>query len=570
MSPSVAEAAPWLTFYGDVPPTLDYPEVTLYEAVMRTVRRTPEAVAFDFLGRTATYRELGESIDRCADALASLGLAAGQRITIATPTCPQGVIAFYAATKLGAVPSMIHPLSTAQETETYLRMSDSRIALALDLLYDRFADAPAHTPLETVILMRIEDYLPPLKRLAYRWTKARNRPAVPADAPVRLWSQLMAEEHPAVPPSAVDPGGPAAILYSGGTTGTPKGIVLSHRNFVTEGLQVVAWVGLGERDVVLALLPIFHGFGLGALVNTALMVGARVVMVPVFDAKIVARLMRTAHPTMMAGVPTLYEALARDPSLRRADLSCLRLAFSGADTLPHSVKDDFEQLVRVGGGNVTLLEGYGLTEAVTAIMGTPLHAYREGSVGVPFPDMRAKICRPATDEELPPGEEGEICVSGPAVMLGYLDDPDATARALRVHGDDRIWLHTEDLGRMDEDGFFYFSARIKRMIKSSGFNVYPAQVEAVLCEHPDVAGACVVGVPDAGQGQRVKAFVVVRGSRDPGPELAGELIDFCRERLIKWSCPRDVEFRDRLPLTRVGKVDYVALEREGRSGPEQP
>ncbi len=558
------EPLPWLRFYGSVPTTIDYPQVTLYEAVMRTVRRTPDAIAFDFLGRTATYRELGETIDRCADALASLGLEAGDRLTIATPTCPQGVIAFYAATKLGAMPSMIHPLSTGAEIETYLSISGSRIALTLDALYDRFAEARARTALETLILMRIQDYLPPYKRLGYWWTRARKFPAVPADAPVRSWAGLMGAQHPPVPAADVDTNAPAAILYSGGTTGTPKGIVLSHQNFISEGLQVATWVGLGEHDVVLAVLPIFHGFGLGALVHTAFMTGARVVMVPLFNPKVVAGLIRTKRPTMMAGVPTLYEALSRDPSLRRANLSCLRAAFCGADTLTRPVKDAFEQLVRERGGNVTLLEGYGLTEAVTAVIGTPLHAYREGSVGVPFPDMRAKICRPGTDQEMPAGEEGEICVSGPAVMLGYLDDAEATAHALRVHADGRVWLHTEDLGRMDEDGFFYFTARLKRMIKSSGFNVYPAQVEAALCEHPAVVSACVVGVPDVAQGQRVKAFVVTEGTGDPGP-LAAELIDFCRARLIKWSCPREVEFRTELPVTRLGKIDYTALEREARA-----
>ncbi len=362
---------------------------------------------------------------------------------------------------------------------------------------------------------------------------------------------------------------PAAILYSGGTTGTPKGIVLSHQNFISEGLQVATWVRLDEHDVVLAVLPIFHGFGLGALVNAALMSGARIVMVPAFSPKVVADLIRTKRPTMMAGVPTLYEALSRDPSLQRADLSCLRAAFSGADTLARPVKERFERLVRERGGNLTLLEGYGLTEAVTAIMGTPLDEYREGSIGVPFPDTLAAVCRPGTDLELEPREEGEICVSGPAVMLGYLDNPEATAKALKVHGDGRTWLHTEDMGSMDEDGFFYFTTRLKRMIKSSGFNVYPAQVEAVLYEHPDVEDACVIGVPDEAQGQRVKAFVVVKGPTQAGPELAAELIAFCRARLIKWSCPRDVEFRPELPQTRLGKVDYALLERqEGAPAPE--
>ena len=284
-------------------------------------------------------------------------------------------------------------------------------------------------------------------------------------------------------------------------------------------------------------------------------------MVPAFSAEAVAKLIRTKRPTLMAGVPTLYDTLSRDPSLREADLSCLRAAFSGADTLPRPVKERFERLVAEGGGTVRLLEGYGLTEAVTAIIGTPLHEYREGSAGVPFPDTLAAICRPGGDEELAPGEDGEICISGPAVMLGYLDDPEATAATLKVHADGRTWLHTGDIGRLDEDGFLYFASRLKRMIKSSGFNVYPAQVEAVLCEHPAVADACVVGVPEEAQGERIKAFVVLKDPSAGNAELATALIEHCRVQLLKWSCPREVEFLRELPVTRLGKVDFTALVR---------
>jgi long-chain acyl-CoA synthetase len=267
----------------------------------------------------------------------------------------------------------------------------------------------------------------------------------------------------------------------------------------------------------------------------------------------------------MAGVPTLYDSLARDPALRQADLSSLRAAFSGADTLQQSVRDRFEQLVAERGGHVRLLEGYGLTEAVTAIMGNPLHAPRVGTMGIPFPDIDAKICEPGTENEVAAGTDGEICVTGPPVMLGYLDDPAATADALRTHADGRVWLHTGDLGRMDEDGFVTFAARSKRMIKSSGMNVYPGQVEAVLQEHPAVAECCVIGVPDEAQGERVKAVVVLRDPAAAGEALAAELIDHCRQRLIKWSCPRDVVFRADLPLTKIGKVDFRALEAEATS-----
>jgi long-chain acyl-CoA synthetase len=267
-------------------------------------------------------------------------------------------------------------------------------------------------------------------------------------------------------------------------------------------------------------------------------------------------------------VPTLYDSLARDPALAKADLSSLRAAFSGADTLQQAVRDRFEALVADRGGHVRLLEGYGLTEAVTAIMGNPLHAPRAGTVGIAFPDMLVEICEPGTEREQRVGEDGEICVSGPAVMLGYLDDPEATAESLRTHADGHTWLHTGDLGSIDADGFVTFASRSKRMIKSSGFNVYPSQVEAVLQEHPAVAESCVIGVPDESQGQRVRAYVVLRDPASATDALAGELIAHCRERLIKWSCPRDVVFRAELPLTKIGKVDFRALEAEATSTPQ--
>ena len=553
---------PWLAFYGDVPHTLEYPDVTMYEAVAATAGRFPARSAFDFLGRTRTYGQLLRAIDQCADALAAHGLRAGDRITISTPTCPQGVIAFYAAAKLGAIPSMIHPLSSAAEIEGYLNLSGSRFALTLDMFYAPFAEVRASTPLETLVLTRVSDELDRLQALGFWLTRGRKLPRVPKGAQVVWWSQLMGRDYPPAAPAPSSADELGALLYSGGTTGKPKAIMLSHRNIVSEGVEVAEWVGLTERDVVLAVLPIFHGFGLAVLVNASLMAGAKIVMVPVFSPERVAKLVRKKRPTVMAGVPTLYEALTRDPKFRTADLSSLRAAFSGADTLPRPVKEAFEALVAERGGRVELLEGYGLTETVSAIMCTPVGQYREGSLGVPFPDTQAAVCRVDGLEELPPGEEGEICLSGPPVMMGYLDNPEATDEALKRHGDGRIWLHTGDLGRMDEEGFFYFRARLKRMIKSSGFNVYPAEVETVLERHPAVAGACVIGVPDPRQGQRVVALVKLRDPAQAGDETAGELVAYCRGELIKWSCPREIVFRTEFPLTKVGKIDYLALERE--------
>ena len=288
-------------------------------------------------------------------------------------------------------------------------------------------------------------------------------------------------------------------------------------------------------------------------------------MVPQFTPEIVAKLIKKKQPNFLIGVPTLFEALSKNRVFQKTNLSCLKAAFSGADTLPRATKEEFEKVVHKNGGNIQLREGYGLTESVTAVMAMPMTEYREGSIGVPFPDMLAKVVKQGTMEEVPVGEEGEICIAGPAVMLGYLNQEEETLKTLKKHPDGETWLHTGDIGTMDEDGFFYFKLRLKRMIKSSGFNVYPAQVENVLRTHPAVDQACVIGVPDTVQVERVKAFVVLKDSAQASEDLANQLILHCQKDLIKWSCPREIEFRNSLPTTKVGKVAFTELEDEEKS-----
>jgi long-chain acyl-CoA synthetase len=534
----------------------------MYEALMQTSSRTPDALAYDFFGYTATYRQFGEQIDRFANALAALGLKQNDRIVISMPTSPQGIICFYAANKLGAIAAMIHPLSPAKEIEFYLNATKSRFALTLDAFYGRFKEVEKKTDLRTLILCRIPDYLPLVMKIGFNLTSGRKIPRVPQNGLTVWWKDLMAKDFPQAPQADRKTDEMAAILFSGGTTGVPKGIMLSNYNFISEGMQVSAWGGLGKGDSILAILPIFHGFGLGVCINAAFMGGGKSILVPQFTPETVAKLIRKKRPSFVVGVPTLFEALSRNPRFQKADLSCLKATFSGADTLPRHVKEKFEEVVKKGGGSIQLLEGYGLTEAVTAIMATPLNNYREGSVGIPFPDMLAKIVNLETTEEAPSGEEGEICISGPAVMLGYLDNPEETANTLKKHEDGRVWLHTGDIGTMDEDGFFYFKLRQKRMIKSSGMNVYPAQVEEALYKHPDVLNACVIGVPDEKQVQRVKAFVVLKDPQKAGEEMEKALIAHCQEQMIRWSCPREIEFRTELPLTLIGKVAFKVLEQE--------
>ncbi|MEA2102926.1 MAG: AMP-binding protein [Thermodesulfobacteriota bacterium] len=559
----LSEEKPWLKFYGDIPKTVDYPKLSMYEAVMETVHEKPDYKAYDFMGREATYTEFAGQIDQCADALWSIGLRKGDCITISMPTSPPGVIAFYAANKLGAVASMIHPLSTESEIEFYVNVSKSKFVLTLDIFYDKMKAVQKKTQLEKLIIAKIQDWLPPHLSFLYWLKKGRMVEKVPASNTVIIMKDLMKKHYPKAPVVKVDTHDMAVILYSGGTTGKPKGIMLSNYNFISEGLMVANWGGIDERyPNMLAVLPIFHGFGLGVCVNAILMAGGKCIMIPMFNPDEIGGIIKKKKPNYLIGPPTLYSALARSKSFRQTDLSCLRATFSGADTLPEKVKDEFENVVRQNKGNTKLLEGYGLTEAVTAIMATPINDYRKGSIGLPFPDMLAKIVEMDTINEIAPGQEGEICVSGPAVMMGYLDNPEETAKVLKKHADGRTWLHTGDIGYMDKDGFFYFSLRKKRMIKSSGMNVYPAQVEEELYKHPLVKDACVIGVPDEKQVERVKAFVVLNDTDKAGAEMEKELISYCRKNIIKWSCPREVEFRADLPQTLVGKIAYKKLEDE--------
>lgn len=549
------EKKPWLKFYNNVPETIDYPRVTMYEALMRSVELHPERIAYDYLDYTSTYRKFGSEIDSCANALAGIGMKKGDTITIAMPTCPQGIICFYAANKLGVVASMIHPLSTVKEITYYLNVAHSRHVLVMEEHYGKLKDVGDEVPLEALILARPSDFHPDMQK-----TESTNRHPDPR---VHFWTDIMTASYPEAPRARMDTDEMAVILYSGGTTGFPKGIMLSNYNFISEGMMAAAWGMKAIQDLsVLVILPIFHGFGLGIACNATFMCGGKAILVPRFTPETFAELIKSKRPSYITGVPTLYDALSRNPVFQTADLSCLKTARCGADTLPRTVKERFEEIVRRQGGDVKLLEGYGLTEAVTGIMSTPFDGYREGSVGIPYPDMLAKVVKIGTTEEAAVGEEGELCVSGPAVMRGYLGQPEETAETLRKHEDGRIWLHTGDIFTMDDDGYFYFKLRLKRMITSSGMNVYPAQVEDILRQHPDVLDACVIGVPDQAQVERVKAFVILKDRSKESPEMAQSLIVHCREHLIKWSCPRDVEFRESFPLTRVGKTAYTVLEQE--------
>ena len=541
------EKKPWIKFYDShVPEHIDYARTTMYNAVVKTAETYPHSIAYDFMGNESTYQQMIEQIDQCARSLASLGLKPGDRMTISMPTSPQAVICFYAINKIGAIASMIHPLSPPKQIEFFLNLSSSNFALTIDSVYPNFKQILENTNLKGLILTKF----------------SRDVIDVEDSQHIIWWNDIMAKSYPETPEFEMDPDEMAVILYSGGTTGVPKGIMLSNYNFIAEGTQVATWLNLSDKDSSLAILPIFHGFGLGVCINAIFMGGGKSILVPSFTPDQVADLIKNKKPTLIFGVPTLYEALNRNPKFQKINLSFLKAAFCGADTLPRTTKEKFEEICKNNGSDVQLREGYGLTEAVTGICAMPLGEYREGSIGIPVSDMLMKVVEIGTSTEVLVGQEGELCIHGPAVMLGYLNKPEETAKTLKKHDDGKIWLHTGDIATMDKDGFFYFKLRLKRMIKSSGFNVYPAQVEDVLYKHPDVLEVCVIGVPDEKQVQIVKAFVVLKDVNKESPNLAEDIIQFCKENLLKWSCPREIEFSKQLPKTLVGKIDFKLLEEQ--------
>ena len=558
--------APWLAFYDKVPATLNYSKDTMSGEVRSTARKYPDLTAYSFMGKLTSYAEMDQAIDRCAKALRALGVKEEEKVTVCLPNCPQAVIMFYAINRVGAIGNMIHPLSGEKEIEFYLNDSQSVAAITLDQFYGKFASIRKNTPkLKHLIIARIADALKPLLKIGYMLTSGRKIPKIPADADIIYWNDFMkkADTFAGDPERERKAEEPAVVLYSGGTTGVTKGILLSNLNFNALGAQIVATNPMFKPgDKMLAIMPMFHGFGLGVSIHSMLVNGGQCILVPQFTAKTYAELLSKHKPNFIAGVPTLFEALLRLDGLEKLDLSCLKGMFSGGDTLPVELKKRVDDFLKAHKATIQVREGYGTTECVTASCLTPYHCYREGSIGVPFPDTFYKIVRPGTTAEVPYGEEGEICLSGPTVMLGYVNHPEETANTLRIHEDGRVWVHTGDLGVMDQDGFIYFRQRIKRMIVTSGYNVYPSQVENVLDAHEAVHLSCVIGVKDPYRMQRVKAFIVLKPGYEPTDETKASILEHCKQYVAKYAVPREIEFRDELPKTLVGKVAYRKLEEE--------
>ncbi len=576
----ITARTPWEPWMGSVPMHLDYFQGTMFEAVEKIARQYPENIAFDFMGTPTGYPDMIREIERCARALKALDIKEGDKVTIAMPNCPQAIFLFYGVNRIGAIANMIHPLSAEKEIEFYLNVSESETAITLNQFYPKFARVLPNTGVKHLIIADIADALSPVLKVGFavknvidpitkalkKHTKPQFIRKVPRNADkVLLWKDFLAGAEKVTGDYAVkrEAEDPAVILYSGGTTGTTKGIVLTNLNFNALGQQVIAANPIfTPGDKMLAAMPLFHGFGLGVCVHTMLSQGGRCILIPQFTAKSYAKDLVKHRCNFIAGVPTLYEALLRLPTMEGADLSCLKGVFSGGDSLSIELKKKFDKFLAEHGATIQVREGYGTTETVTACCLTPLTKAKEGSIGIPFSDVYIKIVEPGTDRELPYGREGEILLAGPTVMKEYMKHPKETAQTLRRHADGLTWVYTGDLGIMDEEGFIFFKGRAKRMIISSGYNVYPAQIENILDAHDKVQMSCVIGVPDSYKMQKVKAFVKLAAGVPANDATKAELLDYCRKHIAKYAMPYDIEFREDLPKTLVGKVAYRVLEEE--------
>ncbi|HYA89078.1 MAG TPA: long-chain fatty acid--CoA ligase [Nitrospirota bacterium] len=539
---------PWLKFYETgVAPALSYPEITLGKILSQTAGKYPQQTALFFYGKKITYEELDALVNQFAHALFDLGIRKGDRVALMLPNIPHMVIAFYGTLQIGAVAVPTNPLYHEHELEIQLNDSGAETIVAVDMLYPLISPLLRRTKLKHVVLCRIKDYLPfplnflyPLKAwLEKQWISVRRIP------PLYDFREMI--RHVPSTPTNVDVASTdtAVLQYTGGTTGVPKGAVLTHRNLVVNTMQTKAWQTHVQegKEIVLGAIPFFHVYGMTTAMNFGVLTGAEMILVPKFHTKEIITIITKYHPTTFPGIQAMYLAIGNYPGITKYDLTSLKAAISGAGPLMREVQEQFERLTKA-----RIVEGYGLSEASPVTHANPLFGNRRiGSIGLPWPDTEARIVDLATGEQvMPVGEMGELIVRGPQVMKCYWNKPEETARTLRDG-----WLHTGDIAKMDADGYFYIVDRIKDMIKTVGENVYPREVEEVLYKHPKVQEAVVVGLPEKFLGEKIKAYIVLKDGQLATEE---EIIQYCTEKLSKFKVPKEIEFRAQLPKTLFGKV----------------
>ena len=537
---------PWFAHYEpEVPHTIEVPEIGLHELFERTVAEYPNNTATIFFGERLTYAQLDEQANKFAAGLQAIGVQAEDRIAIILPNCPQFMVALFGVLKAGAVAMPLNPAYVARELKVQFNDAGVKTVVALNTVAPRVQEIMAETPVERLVVTWMQDTLSPLMSLMLSVKERRDATSVDVSGEnVHCYADLLKNNSVEYARSEATPEDVAVLLYTGGTTGTPKGAMLTHRNLVANALQMNAWVWdtrPQKHDVYLGVIPFFHSYGMTVVMNLAISSASSIVLLPRFVIKDVLRAIARWRPTVFPAVPTIYNAIAYHPLSSGYDLRSIRVCISGAAPLPAEVQQAFESVT-----GARLVEGYGLTEAAPVTHCNPIYGERRtGSIGLPIPLTDARIIDPESGEPLEAGEVGELAVRGPQVMKGYWSRPDETADMIRDG-----WLHTGDMARMDEDGYFYVVDRKKDLILVNGFSVFPREVEEALYENEKVLEVVVAGVPDKRQGELVKAYVVLQ----PDAEVTeAELRRFAAERLADYKVPSQIEFRENLPKSAVGK-----------------
>ncbi len=563
------EERPWLKFYeeDDIPGNIEYPDCSMVDMIMQSAEKWPDNVAYSYYGHKVTYKNFVKKIEKAARALKNYGVKEGDRVTICMPNTPEGITMVYAVNMVGAICNMVHPLSSEKELEYYIKVSNSKYVLVFDAVFDKIYRLRDTAQIERIIVVRPSDGLGFLKQRMYKLLHVKKVKLPSNDSRVVLWEDFIANSYFYQGNYHEERSGSdlAMIMYSGGTTGAPKGVMLSNLNINAEAICDATMIRqVVPGATVLSILPLFHCFGLGVCIHTPLCRGMGCILIPAFSHKQFANIIIQNKPNFIVGVPTLFEALA-NTRLKHDDLKCVTAVICGGDAVNQTLRDKVNNYLESHGSSAKIRVGYGLTEGSGAVCLSPENSFADGIIGAPLPDMYLKIVKNDTFKEQPAGEEGEICISGPLVMMGYLDNDAETAQAIRIHPDGKVWLHTGDLGYLGDDGFLYFAQRLKRVIISSGYNIYPTHLESVINSHEAVLTSTVIGVDHPYKGQVPKAFIVLKPGYRPGKRIEREIRELLERNVPIYALPAFYEFRDKLPHTLVGKVAFKKLENEEKN-----
>lgn len=566
MKKKTAPEKPWYEYYESegLPTQLEFPDCSMVDMVMQSAEKWPDNTAYVYYGHKVTYKNFVKKIEKTARALKNYGVKEGDRVTICMPNTPEGITMVYAVNMVGAICNMVHPLSSEKELEYYIKIADSKYVLVIDAVFDKIYKLRDVAQLERIIVVRPSDGLGFLKKKLYSAVHVKKVRLPSNDSRVVLWEDFIANSFFYQGNYHEERGGadPAVIMYSGGTTGAPKAVMLSNLNINAESLcdgTVIRQITPGAT--VLSILPLFHCFGLGVCIHTPLCRGMGCILIPAFSHKQFAEIIKKNEPNFIVGVPTLFEALI-NTKLKPGDLSSVTAVICGGDALTQTLRDKVNEFLSEHGSSAKIRVGYGLTEGSGAVCLSPENSFKDGIIGAPLPGTDFKIVKNDTFKELPVGASGEICISGPLVMMGYLGDDAETAQALRVHEDGKLWLHTGDIGYLGDDGLIYFAQRLKRIIISSGYNIYPTHLESIINSHEGVLTSTVIGIDHPYKGQVPKAFVVLKTGYKASKKVEREIRGLLERNVPIYALPVAYEFRDKLPQTKVGKVAFRELEKE--------